>query len=137
MTEEVMEVDDGMDAFDRMMGQEHLPDDSEVRLETTQKLRFALVRKHIGETSNEKMFAQVNTTLNNIDKQELVKLRMAQDKEEGAANREVAGHLFAKMIKEDVAPTKVVEQPKIEESGIPLLEDELLQGDDTTNSVII
>ncbi len=123
--------------YDTMMADEAHPKDSDEWLSTTQKLRIGLVKKHLKDTDDPAMLGRVDSLLNNIDKQELTKQRMAQDKEEGQANREIANELFQSMLNNQLVPKGgEAEEVAIEESGFEMLDDELIQGDDTTNSVI-
>lgn len=138
MSEEKAELAE-MDEFDELMGTTIIPTNSDQRLEEMQKLRYGLIRKHIKDTEDPKMLARVESLANGIDKQELTKQRMAQDKEEGAANREIAAEIFQSMVKAGLNPDVTIPKealPEIDDSGIELLDDELIQGDDTANSVI-
>lgn len=139
MSNDTAEVDEGMDEFDRLMGADTYAKVSpEESLEATNTLRWGLVRKHVGDTGDPKMFARVESLLNGIDKQRFTTAKLNQDKSDGDATRDIAAQIFAKMVSDGYkteVPTEVYE-PELVDSGMPLLDGSLIQGDDTTKSVI-
>ena len=125
--------------LNQMMDDDSMPSDASELLKSTNKVRWGLVKRHLGDTDDAAILAQVGGLLNNIDKQTLTVQRMNQDKEEGSRNREIAQDLMASMLAKGVmvnnSDTPSEEIP-IESSGLEILDGELLTGDDTLNSII-
>lgn len=123
--------------FEKMMEVDDIPDDPKQVLKQTQKLRFGLIKKEIKNSDDPAMMGQLLRAAADIDKQEITMLKLAQDKEEGEATREVAIDVFNKMVAGNFLPgSDAIKLPEEATSGMEILPGELIQGDDTLDSVI-
>ena len=130
-------VEEDKHYLDQILEDDSHPSNPDDWMSFTQKVRFGLIKDNIHMASDPKVMARIESLASGIDKQVLTKLRMAQDKEEGEANRDVANDIFARMVASGMAPSgEKIDSPMIESSGLDHLDGELIQGDDTTNSII-
>lgn len=132
-------ADEELSDFDEMLISNDIPGNSQELLQSTQKLRWGLLKKHLKDSDDPKMLARLDSLMAGIDKQQLTLDRMSADKEEGAKNREVANEILALMMKNGnmtLPSAGKVTEPEIEDSGLDILDGELVQGDDILDSVI-
>lgn len=132
-----MTEDSFHDKFAEYM-KEDVPDTNEDILDQTLKLRFGIIKDKLSQDTSNESLSLVDKLASGIDRQVVARMKMSQDQEDGAANREVALSIFDKMVQDNVhlTPKTAVASPDIEDSGLEILDGELLDGDDTRNSVM-